>query len=99
MNLLIENSEVKIRKLAFECLQKVFESVDDDLEVILKNFFKNQRDFLLNEIKAIYKRAEKNRRGKVKLFEPEGGYARGNQQHPGDKGAISEPAAGSSNRS
>ena len=89
---------MKIRKLAFECLQKVFESVDDDVEVILKNFFKNQREFLLNEIKTAYKRAEKNRRAKVRLFDTEGGFGRNTPQHLADRTNFNEPTGGNSSR-
>lgn len=52
-----------------ECLQKIFEAVADDFEVIVKHFFKNPREYILNEIKAIYKKSSKRkRRNTVRLF-------------------------------
>jgi uncharacterized protein YeeX (DUF496 family) len=69
---LVDHSDSKLRKLAFDCLQIVVETVQEDYEMILKHYFGGMRDFLDKELRAVCKKAKK-RRALVNLFESEGG--------------------------
>jgi hypothetical protein len=67
---LADHSDSKIRKQTFDCLQRVFESVEEDAEIMIKHFFKGTREFILNEIKAVFKKVHKKKH-LIRLFENE----------------------------
>jgi hypothetical protein len=68
----VDHSDSKLRKLAFDCLQQVVETVQEDYEMILKHYFSGMRDFIDKELRTACKKAKK-RRLLIALFEPEVG--------------------------
>lgn len=67
---LVDHSDSKIRKIALECLQGVFENIEDDYETIKQQYFPNMRDFIDKELRTIFKKAKK-RKHLVRLFDRE----------------------------
>lgn len=75
LSTLVDHSDSKLRKLAFDCLQTVVELVQEDYETILKHYFAGMRDFLDKELRAACKKAKK-RKHLISLFDVEAGPAK-----------------------
>jgi hypothetical protein len=69
----LDHSESKIRKLSFQCVQIIFSTVDDDIEVLVKYFFKNVRDYIIKELRTVHSKTKK-RKQLVTLFESEASF-------------------------
>jgi hypothetical protein len=71
----LDHSESKIRKLSFQCVQIIFSTVDDDIEVLVKYFFKNVRDYIIKELRTVHAKTKK-RKQLVMLFENEASFSK-----------------------
>lgn len=91
---LVDHSDSKIRKIALECLQGVFENVDDDYEIIKQHYFSNMRDFIDKEMRTIFKKSKK-RANAIRLFERETSTVRP-YLPPIETGKVADPNAHSS---
>lgn len=85
---LADHSDSKIRKVAMDCLQSIFEVVEDDFETLRQHYFSNVRDFIEKELRTACQKVKK-KGDLIRLFDRETASSRvqptpGEAHKPGD---------------
>lgn len=91
---LADHSDSKIRKLAMDCLQGIFEAVEDDYETLRQHYFSNVRDFIEKELRVACQKVKK-KGDLIRLFDRETAASR-IQASPGDGGKAGDVWTGES---